>query len=97
MFCPRVACALVYTPSHTEREPAPRQQKIEKHPIKTRARCMKTGRPPQTGRGSIQESARGFKDVSKSLSIMNQPADGRSLLLIPILCATLVHAQALDF
>jgi hypothetical protein len=28
---------------------------------------------------------------------MNLPAHGRSLILVPILCATLVHAQALDF
>ena len=28
---------------------------------------------------------------------MNLPAHGRSLLLIPILCATFVQAQALDF
>src|SRR5258707_8966588 len=30
-------------------------------------------------------------------SRMNMPARGRSLLLVPILCATFLHAQALDF
>src|SRR4051812_1383460 len=111
MAWPRIACTLVYTPSHTEREPAPRQQKIDSQKIETRARFMKREALRRTSRGSIQEGARSIKDAARlelrslfwwqlchnRLSRMNLLAHGRRLLLIPILCATFLHAQALDF